>query len=147
MISFNYYDVFHTYSYSDCEGSFNVTLLVSLLYRDIKAPLSQIRVSLVASLGAGQIIFLAGIGATDNKVRNGLIIWRKPRREGRGKRNTGFILMKVMRLRKRWIEEARPFFLFFVCFLVLFCFLLFFYIYIYITTRVLWQGETRGQEN
>lgn len=71
MISFNYYDAFHTYSYSDDEGSFNVSLLVSLPYRDIKAPLSQIRVSLVASLGVGQIIFLAGIGATDNKVRNG----------------------------------------------------------------------------
>ena len=37
--------------------------------RDMKAPLSQIRISLVASLGAGQIIFLAGIGATKNKVR------------------------------------------------------------------------------
>ena len=35
----------------------------------MKGPLSQIRVSLVASLGAGQIIFLAGIGATENKVR------------------------------------------------------------------------------
>ena len=37
--------------------------------RDMKGPLSQIRVSLVASLGAGQIIFLAGIGATENKVK------------------------------------------------------------------------------
>lgn len=35
----------------------------------MKGPLSQIRVSLVASLGAGQIIFLAGIGATENKVK------------------------------------------------------------------------------
>ena len=35
----------------------------------MKGPLSQIRVSLVASLGAGQIIFLSGIGATENKVR------------------------------------------------------------------------------
>ncbi|PFX13953.1 putative G-protein coupled receptor 133 [Stylophora pistillata] len=34
---------------------------------DMRGPLSQIRVSLVASLGAGQIIFLAGIGATKNK--------------------------------------------------------------------------------
>ncbi|XP_022808394.1 adhesion G-protein coupled receptor D1-like [Stylophora pistillata] len=33
----------------------------------MRGPLSQIRVSLVASLGAGQIIFLAGIGATKNK--------------------------------------------------------------------------------
>ena len=38
-------------------------------FRDIKAPLSQIRVSLVSSLGAGQVIFFAGIGATKNKVR------------------------------------------------------------------------------
>ena len=38
-------------------------------FRDIKAPLSQIRVSLVSALGAGQIIFFAGIGATENKVR------------------------------------------------------------------------------
>ena len=35
----------------------------------MKGPLSQIRVSLVTSLGAGQIIFLAGIGATENKVK------------------------------------------------------------------------------
>ena len=35
----------------------------------MKGPLSQIRVSLVTSLGAGQTIFLAGIGATENKVR------------------------------------------------------------------------------
>ena len=34
----------------------------------MKGPLSQIRVSLVTSLGAGQTIFLAGIGATENKV-------------------------------------------------------------------------------
>ena len=37
--------------------------------RDMKAPLSQIRVSLVTSLGAGQTIFLAGIGATESKVK------------------------------------------------------------------------------
>ena len=36
----------------------------------MRGPLSQIRVSLVASLGAAQIIFLGGIGATENKVRN-----------------------------------------------------------------------------
>ena len=41
----------------------------SLRARDMKRPLSQIRVSLVASLGAGQIMFLAGIGATGNKAR------------------------------------------------------------------------------
>ena len=39
------------------------------LIREMKGPLSQTRVSLVASLGAGQIIFLAGIGAVENKVR------------------------------------------------------------------------------
>ena len=38
----------------------------------MKGHLSQIRVSLVASLGAGQVIFLAGIGATENKVRKSL---------------------------------------------------------------------------
>ena len=35
----------------------------------MRGPLSQIRVSLVASLGAGQIIFLTGSGAVENKVR------------------------------------------------------------------------------
>ena len=37
---------------------------------DVHQPLSQIRISLAASLGAGQIIFLAGIGATGNTVRS-----------------------------------------------------------------------------
>ena len=41
----------------------------SLRARDMRRPLSQIRVSLVASLGAGQIMFLAGIGATGKKAR------------------------------------------------------------------------------
>ena len=41
--------------------------------RDMRGPLSQIRVSLVTSLGAGQIMFLAGIGATGNKAR---ILWK-----------------------------------------------------------------------
>ena len=36
--------------------------------RDIGQPLSQIRMSVSMSLGAGQIIFLAGINATENKV-------------------------------------------------------------------------------
>ena len=36
--------------------------------RDVRQPLSQIRLSLSASLGAGQIIFLAGINATENMV-------------------------------------------------------------------------------
>ena len=35
----------------------------------MRGPLSQIRVSLVASLGAGQMIFLTGSGAVENKVR------------------------------------------------------------------------------
>ena len=35
----------------------------------MRRPLSQIRVSLVASLGAGQITFLTGSGAVENKVR------------------------------------------------------------------------------
>ena len=35
----------------------------------MRGPLSQIRVSLVASLGAGQMIFLTGSGAIENKVR------------------------------------------------------------------------------
>ena len=38
--------------------------------RDKHAPLSQIRLSLVTSLFAGQITFLAGIDATENKVSN-----------------------------------------------------------------------------
>ena len=37
--------------------------------RDVRQLLSQIRLSLSASLGAGQIIFLAGINATENMVR------------------------------------------------------------------------------
>ena len=36
--------------------------------RDIRQPLPQIRLSVSMSLGAGQIIFLAGINATENKV-------------------------------------------------------------------------------
>jgi len=45
----------------------SLTILGYVFLTDMKGPLSQIRVSLVASLGAGQIIFLAGIGATENK--------------------------------------------------------------------------------
>ena len=37
---------------------------------DVHQPLSQIRISLAGSLGAGQIIFLAGFGATENTVRS-----------------------------------------------------------------------------
>ena len=36
--------------------------------RDARQPLSQIRLSLAVALGAGQIIFLTGINATENKV-------------------------------------------------------------------------------
>ena len=35
---------------------------------DVHQPLSQVRLSLVASLGLGQIMFLAGINATQDKV-------------------------------------------------------------------------------
>jgi len=36
----------------------------------VRQPLSQIRISLAGSLGAGQISFLAGMGATENTVRS-----------------------------------------------------------------------------
>ncbi|RMX53208.1 hypothetical protein pdam_00024388 [Pocillopora damicornis] len=36
--------------------------------RDVRQPLSQIRLSVSMSLGAGQIIFIAGINATENKA-------------------------------------------------------------------------------
>ena len=52
---------------------FFVLLLFFFFFFFISAvhqPLSQIRISLAASLGAGQIIFLAGIGATGNTVRS-----------------------------------------------------------------------------
>ena len=38
--------------------------------RDVHKPLTQIRLSLAASLGAGQISFLAGMHAMDNSVSN-----------------------------------------------------------------------------
>ena len=37
---------------------------------DVHQPLSQVRMSLAGSLGSGQIIFFAGIDATDNEVRD-----------------------------------------------------------------------------
>ena len=43
-------------------------LLSSFFTSDIHQPLSQIRISLASSLGAGQVIFLAGINATENTV-------------------------------------------------------------------------------
>nr|XP_058964843.1 adhesion G protein-coupled receptor L4-like isoform X2 [Pocillopora verrucosa] len=45
----------------------SLTIISYVTLTDMRRPLSQIRVSLVASLGAGQIMFLAGIGATGNK--------------------------------------------------------------------------------
>ncbi|XP_068737668.1 adhesion G protein-coupled receptor L4-like isoform X3 [Montipora capricornis] len=44
-----------------------LTIICYVFFADIKTPLSQIRVSLVSSLGAGQIIFFAGIGATESR--------------------------------------------------------------------------------
>ena len=42
--------------------------LLACFDRDVWQPLTQIRLSLSVSLGAGQIIFLAGINATENMV-------------------------------------------------------------------------------
>ena len=41
---------------------------VVVVNRDLRQPLSQIRVSLAVALGAGQICFFAGINATEIKV-------------------------------------------------------------------------------
>ena len=43
-------------------------LLLACFTRDVWQPLTQIRLSLSLSLGAGQIVFLAGINATENTV-------------------------------------------------------------------------------
>ena len=43
---------------------------------DVHQPLSQIRMCLAGSLGTGQIIFLSGIGATENTVRSLLKVGR-----------------------------------------------------------------------
>ncbi|CAH3159226.1 unnamed protein product [Pocillopora meandrina] len=45
-----------------------LTLILSSCLTDVRKPLSQIPLSVSMSLGAGQIIFLAGINATGNKV-------------------------------------------------------------------------------
>ena len=53
-------------------SEFTLTLIFYFIFkRDVRQrqPLSQIRLSLSLSLGAGQIIFLAGINATENTVR------------------------------------------------------------------------------
>ena len=42
--------------------------LLACFTRDVWQPLTQIRLSLSVSLGAGQITFLAGINATENTV-------------------------------------------------------------------------------
>ncbi|XP_066022646.1 adhesion G-protein coupled receptor D1-like [Pocillopora verrucosa] len=44
-----------------------LTIISYAVLTDMRGPLSQIRVSLVASLGAGQMIFLTGSGAVENK--------------------------------------------------------------------------------
>ena len=46
----------------------SVFLLLACFTRDVWQPLTQIRLSLSLSLGAGQIVFLAGINATENTV-------------------------------------------------------------------------------
>ncbi|CAH3152075.1 unnamed protein product [Pocillopora meandrina] len=45
-----------------------LTVIVYSFITDVRQPLSQIRLSLSVSLGAGQIIFLAGINATENRA-------------------------------------------------------------------------------
>ena len=54
-------------NYSDLQFRF---VLLFFTMSDVHQPLSQIRISLAGSLGTGQIIFLAGIGAKENTVRN-----------------------------------------------------------------------------
>ncbi|XP_022808009.1 adhesion G protein-coupled receptor L4-like [Stylophora pistillata] len=44
-----------------------LTIIVYSFLTDVRQPLSQIRLSLSVAIGAGQIIFLAGINATENE--------------------------------------------------------------------------------
>ncbi|XP_022803350.1 adhesion G protein-coupled receptor L4-like [Stylophora pistillata] len=44
-----------------------LTIISYALFTDVRQPLSQVRLSLAASLGTGQIVFLAGINATGNE--------------------------------------------------------------------------------
>ena len=44
------------------------SIFLFVITSDVHQPLSQVRLSLVASLGLGQIMFLAGINATQDKV-------------------------------------------------------------------------------
>jgi len=43
-----------------------LTIIFYVYFTDLHQPLSQIRISLASSLGVGQVIFLAGINATEN---------------------------------------------------------------------------------
>ena len=70
---------------------------------DVHQPLSQVRLSLVASLGLGQIMFLAGINATQDKVNACFFFC--------------FVLFFVL-------------FLFIVLFFVLFLFIVFFFLFL-----------------
>ena len=47
---------------------FVLCVCLCVVNRDLRQPLSQIRVSLAVALGAGQICFFAGINATEIKV-------------------------------------------------------------------------------
>ena len=58
---FIFFILFFVFAPSNCFSFF--------LTSDVHQPLSQIRISLASSLGAGQAIFLAGINATGNTVR------------------------------------------------------------------------------
>ena len=63
----NFLQIYHTFIY------IHININTCLIFtRDIRQPLSQIRLSLSVSLGAGQIIFLAGIKATEKTVGGSL---------------------------------------------------------------------------
>ena len=48
--------------------SINTVVFLFVITSDVHQPLSQVRLSLVTSLGLSQIMFLAGINATQDKV-------------------------------------------------------------------------------
>ena len=56
----------HSLSFFLCHS---ICFCFFFLTSDVHQPLSQIRINLASSLGAGQVIFLAGINATENMVR------------------------------------------------------------------------------
>ena len=65
--SFAFLLIYHTFIY------IHININTCLIFtRDIRQPLSQIRLSLSVSLGAGQIIFLAGIKVTEKTVGGSL---------------------------------------------------------------------------